>query len=147
MGTLVVFFLFRNINFNYLLHTGCFFTGVLASKIILVWNFLEYRKQVFKLGYCILWIGKYCIAFKEIYYETMAYIVITNKSSFYNSGWACLGLDGKRSFFQGSLKSSYDVFKLIAKSGCCDYTRFLFPTFLIFFFQYQLSSPSYWCQI
>jgi hypothetical protein len=63
----------------------------------------------------------------------MAYIVITNKSSFYNSGWACLGLDGKRSFFQGSLKSSYDVFKLIAKSGCCDYTRFLFPTFFIFF--------------
>ena len=60
--------------------------------------------------------------------------VTTNKSSFYKPGWACLGLDGKRSFFQGSLKSSYDVFKLIAKSGSCDYTRFLFPTFVLFFF-------------
>jgi len=60
--------------------------------------------------------------------------VTTNKSSFYDSGWACLGLDGKRSFFQGPLKSSYDVFKLIAKSGCCDYTRFLFPTFVLLFF-------------
>jgi hypothetical protein len=39
---------------------------------------LEYRKQVFKLGYRILWIGKYCIAFNEIYYETMTYIVTSH---------------------------------------------------------------------